>query len=78
MLKVKRQLMTFHQKGHRDTHSRQLMQNVGEISSRAENRLRRANGRMLSPQKVSSLLTQISVTSREWQAHQALKSRFSF
>ena len=78
MLKVKRQLMTFHQKGHRDTHSRQLMQNVGEISSRAENRLRRANGRMLSPQKVSSLLTQISVTSRESQAHQALKSRFSF
>lgn len=41
MLKVKGQLMTFHQKGHRDTHSRQLMQNAGEVSSRAENRFQK-------------------------------------
>lgn len=66
MLKVKRQLVTFHQKGHRDTHSRQLMQDVGEISSRAEDRLRRASARTLSPQKVGSLPTRTSVTSREW------------
>ena len=66
MLKVKGQLMTFHQKGHRDTHSRQLMQNVGEVSSRAENRFQKRKWEELSPQKVSSLLIQISVILPEW------------
>ena len=66
MLKVKGQLMTFHQKRHRDTHSRQLMQNVGEVSSRAENRFQKRKWEELSPQKVGSLLIQISVILPEW------------
>ena len=66
MLKVKGQLMTFHQKGHRDSQSRQLMQNVGEVSSGAENRFRKREWEELSPQKVGSLLMQISVILPEW------------